>query len=48
MSKNISFHLALCAKGFNQGWGKGFGVEQASCLVGFLYPLVFNQLKEEN
>lgn len=25
MSKNISFHVALCAKGFNQGWRGGEG-----------------------
>ena len=27
MSKNISFHVALCAKGFNQGWRKGDSLE---------------------
>lgn len=27
MSKNISFHVALCAKGFNQGWREGDSVK---------------------
>lgn len=45
MSKNISFHVALCAKGFNQGWRKGDSLEVNRFRGGvFDFPLVFNKV----
>lgn len=38
MSKNISFHVALCAKGSNQGWREGDSLE-VNRHQGGLFPL---------
>lgn len=47
MSKNISFHIALCAKGFNQGWREGAGLKVNHDRGGFC-PLELDKAKEEN
>lgn len=40
MSKNISFHVALCAKGLNQGWREGDSSKGEIVIkVGFPPPL---------
>lgn len=47
MSKNISFHVALRARGSSRGWHKGAGL-WGSHRGGAPPPLVFNEVKEEN
>lgn len=44
MSKNISFHVAFCAKGFT----KDGDSLQMACSHSGLFPLVCNGVKEEN